>query len=616
MIIYTDLVVGPGEQPGLVFDGTVGEAFDYALDQEITGNIYRAINAEYSTAGWSQKDSSVPAFALIQYGEDGSLGHLAQSASEPPFWTGGGQRCVYDVRDFGAIGDGVTDDTTAINNAAAAVGSGGGIVYLPTGRYLISKVIRLQSNTTLLGDGPQASILAAAAAINGPAVDGHTDTSMVANYNYDSDDAGDMPVAWNIYVIDIGLYGNGNFNFPPIGTDIIVNNGLITLKQVQNQGVYRCTIQSSSNHGIDIQGYGSAPWNTRVVGNFRIVECIIDLLSDVTVPEGQNSGFPIRGEGIDAGFIGQNLIGYGNLAVGDFPNGQHTNDAMDFPGCWQVVITGNQITNCVDGIGTNSGGDLTITDNLVEQNYGFGIAAFAPTGGSDNGSFSVVISRNVVDQSVRAAVFLEPYAGDSAPANIIVANNQVVSGGSQWSIDIDCRGVLCYGNSIDLMNNANSGGIHISDSEVTAECNTVFNAHSDTSTGVEIDFGTGSVELNGIRITRNMLIGVAAPIAASGGPLLGLVGSVVRKNLGALPIGAIASTSPSSDSPVTNMGPFDCRVAVTGGSNFEVLLGGTQVSTTKVAATKDAMYFLPVGMTIEIKQTSGHDFPSWQWFAI
>src|ERR1700678_4441702 len=124
-VISTDVVVGPGEQPGLVFDGTGAAANDYALDQEITGDMYRSINAQYTSSGWSQKDSAVPAFALIQTGLDGSLGHLAQSSTEPPFWTGGGQRQVYDVRDFGAYGDGTHDDTIAINNAAAAIGANG-----------------------------------------------------------------------------------------------------------------------------------------------------------------------------------------------------------------------------------------------------------------------------------------------------------------------------------------------------------------------------------------------------------------------------------------------------------------------------------------------------------
>ncbi|MDE7145002.1 MAG: right-handed parallel beta-helix repeat-containing protein, partial [Duncaniella sp.] len=56
---------------------------------------------------------------------------------------------VYNVRDFGAKGDGVTLDSPAINAAIeAAVAEGGGQVLLPAGTYL-SGSIRLKSNIDL-----------------------------------------------------------------------------------------------------------------------------------------------------------------------------------------------------------------------------------------------------------------------------------------------------------------------------------------------------------------------------------------------------------------------------------------------------------------------------------
>jgi parallel beta-helix repeat protein len=59
---------------------------------------------------------------------------------------------VYDVRDFGATGDGKTLDTDAINQAiAAAATNGGGTVHFPAGTYL-SFTIRLKSNITLYLD--------------------------------------------------------------------------------------------------------------------------------------------------------------------------------------------------------------------------------------------------------------------------------------------------------------------------------------------------------------------------------------------------------------------------------------------------------------------------------
>lgn len=68
---------------------------------------------------------------------------------------------IYDVRAFGAAGDGRHVDTPAINRAiAAAARDGGGAVHFPPGTYVCYS-IRLQSNITLQLQ-PGATILAAA----------------------------------------------------------------------------------------------------------------------------------------------------------------------------------------------------------------------------------------------------------------------------------------------------------------------------------------------------------------------------------------------------------------------------------------------------------------------
>ena len=58
---------------------------------------------------------------------------------------------VADVREFGAKGDGRTDDTAAIRKAVGSLGEQGGVVYFPPGQYL-SEVIVGKSRITFRGD--------------------------------------------------------------------------------------------------------------------------------------------------------------------------------------------------------------------------------------------------------------------------------------------------------------------------------------------------------------------------------------------------------------------------------------------------------------------------------
>lgn len=102
---------------------------------------------------------SVTAVGTVSAGHlDAPTGEFTQSVTSPDI-SGGVVRSAadpYDVThdDFGAVGDGVTDDTQAIQDALnAAAADGGGLVYLPAGVYLVTATLIVPGGVTLAGDG-------------------------------------------------------------------------------------------------------------------------------------------------------------------------------------------------------------------------------------------------------------------------------------------------------------------------------------------------------------------------------------------------------------------------------------------------------------------------------
>ncbi len=140
-----------------------------------------------------------------------AAGRTAFAASQPEL-----PRLNFDVRSFGAKGDGKTTDTPAINHAIeAASTNGGGTVVFPAGSYLCYS-IHLKSNVSLFL-GPGATIVAADAPVTGSAG------------GYDPPE----PNQWDHYQ-DFGhshwhnslIWGEGLSNISIVGPGLIWGKGL------------------------------------------------------------------------------------------------------------------------------------------------------------------------------------------------------------------------------------------------------------------------------------------------------------------------------------------------------------------------------------------------------
>ncbi|MGW4883355.1 glycosyl hydrolase family 28-related protein [Streptomyces murinus] len=109
----------------------------------------------------------IPGFS----GPDGVLGMWADAGGPTRAWveahnvgdTSTPASSVLDwvsVRDHGAQGDGVTDDTAAIQAAiTTAAAAGGGTLYIPAGRYILTDALTWASGVNAVGAGDRVSVL-------------------------------------------------------------------------------------------------------------------------------------------------------------------------------------------------------------------------------------------------------------------------------------------------------------------------------------------------------------------------------------------------------------------------------------------------------------------------
>lgn len=138
-------------------------------------NTTRAINTTHSLTGGGNltadrtlslvNDAASPGNSQY-YGTNGSgtKGYFTLPAGSAPSYPNNSgtatvvaRPSVTDVRDYGATGDGSTDDTAAIAAAVSAAHTAGNSIYFPAGEYLVTTFPTLNDYDTIHGDGADKS---------------------------------------------------------------------------------------------------------------------------------------------------------------------------------------------------------------------------------------------------------------------------------------------------------------------------------------------------------------------------------------------------------------------------------------------------------------------------
>lgn len=131
-------ISGVQQRPGLDYTWSSGTTITFtSAPPSGTNNIL----VRYMQ-GLAQGTSDSASASFIQSG----TGAVTRTAQEK-------MRETISVKDFGAKGDGVTDDIAAITAAIDAAAVSCGTVYFPPGKYMVSAPIRVKDAVTLLGAG-------------------------------------------------------------------------------------------------------------------------------------------------------------------------------------------------------------------------------------------------------------------------------------------------------------------------------------------------------------------------------------------------------------------------------------------------------------------------------
>ena len=217
---------------------------------------------------------------------------------------------VVSVKDFGAVGDGVADDTAAINAAITAAGSG--CLHVPAGTYKITAPLNsgLQiSNLRITGESRDASILK------------YFGTSGTMLYL----EVGSLE--------DIQLLSNGT------KTD---GNNVSGIRVSGPSKITRCTVSNFSNAGIIVESqYASV-----------IESCKINLNNHGILGDGTVwSGTSVTSLTIRTNQFLSNTYGF------------RSSDTADV---WRLIIDNNLFDYCDYGIAIN-GHNATISNNWIEH---------------------------------------------------------------------------------------------------------------------------------------------------------------------------------------------------------------------------------------------------------
>jgi polygalacturonase len=383
----------------------------------------------------------------------------------------------FNVKDYGAKGDGTTDDTSAFAAAVTAVSSnGGGALYIPKGIYKYTNFLIDCSNVRVYGDGTGITVLQP---------NGWIDGIRFAN-GYPSATA---------LLSDVGIQ---NITIDCVnqtsGANDTYGNG-VNLNACDQFYVRFCEIIKHKQQGIVSTYYqvGSVKETAGYITD-NIVDSALSSSNISIGVEGNSSNVTVTNNTV---FNAVNVGIYcGNLSA--------TLTAGN------VIISNNNVSCVTGNIGIRVEDvykNITITGNQI-SNFDVGIRGSTTAGAATD---TYLIANNLISGFISQGILLSPLASGSSNRSLVIGNSLLTSNGAgSNSYAISCASdAHITGNYI----NANTvSAIYASGTNITIQSNTCLGATGSYSIDVS---ATTSAVVVGNFLSSDLYLGTTTQATAN-----------------------------------------------------------------------------------------------------
>lgn len=335
------------------------------------------------------------------------------------------------VKDFGAVGDGVTDDTAAIQ---AAITSGAKAIVIPASCILATTGFMLTAGQVLYIDGKIKKLAGIGAVIGVSSgcqvIGGEIDGNSVNCQGIVGSNTSNVTVQ-GVYIHHLGKVGIGSYSVGSNSWRILYNrvtncseDGIVV--EYTNDCLIHGNVVNTAQHGIRWWGGDSAVSNTLGIYGIRITD---NICSDIAL-------------GGIWGSLGGNIVVANNHVenCGDV--------GIDFEGCKDFTCVGNVAYECANGCyavffgsagGTFSG---NTANNVTSNGSGF----YATTNATYTNERLIITGNTFRVKGM--AIHADESAGRSLSDSVISANHLLSSGGGSCVVLLENNKILIVDNHI------------------------------------------------------------------------------------------------------------------------------------------------------------------------